>query len=380
MRSQFDHKLKLALKALVSLMLLNGLQPYTSLGQVKQINSFALAGQLPPSHNRTVYLLDQQNIRVDSSIIEANQFKLTGKVAEPTLYYLQIDTIAKKYSVFLEASPMQIVIQPNGTYQLEGSSVHTQWEQYSTHTDHIRDQLVNIYQLRQEAKLKGDTVLFNRLGKQNDSIWVLHYAYLNEHITQKPYSYFNLYLLTVGHMGEAYDLNMLNEFRPQLAQYPTFRRLDEELKQKAAVRQKIAVGQSAYNFSLPDSSGTAYTLQSLRKTNKLILVDFWASWCGPCLKELPALKTLYQQYAHQGLVIIGISVDDDAGQWRKALSKHQPAGLQLLAGTKAPLLEKYVIDGIPQTFLIDEDGRIQAHSLRGDELKQKVIDLLSKAP
>ncbi len=374
-----SHDTKLASKIISIFILLSNLYGCAVLGQAKHIESFSLIGKLPYSLKGNIYLLNQDGKIVYSSTIKGNRFAVGGKISEPALYQIQIDTASKKYPIFMDASSMQILFRRNGTYQVKGSKLHARWEGYNNHIDQIREQLIGLYQKRSAAQQKGDTVLFNKLMKQNDSVSIHYGTYQKEQIAQKPYSFFSLYLLKNASMTDAYSANMLNEFKPYLSLYPTFRSFEGELKKRVVLKQKVAIGQKAYNFSLPDSTGAMYSLESLRKTNKIILVDFWASWCGPCIKELPNLKVLHEQYASQGLVIVGISIDSNPRQWQKALSKHTPAGVQLLAADTSPLIESYAVYRIPQTFLIDQNGKIQAHNLQGNDLTKKVTDLLLKS-
>jgi peroxiredoxin len=179
-------------------------------------------------------------------------------------------------------------------------------------------------------------------------------------------------------MDDAYKTNMLNEFRPQLATYRTFQILEQEMAKRAAQREKTAIGVDAPLFVLPTSKGGTSSLDSVRKSNKLVLLDFWASWCGPCIKELPSMKALYSQYAKEGLEIISVSLDKDPAQWQQAITRHSPPGLQLLATAQSQIMEKYAISGIPHTFLIDQSGKIQGDNLHGEELTKKVAELLGE--
>jgi thiol-disulfide isomerase/thioredoxin len=145
---------------------------------------------------------------------------------------------------------------------------------------------------------------------------------------------------------------------------------------RAAQREKIAIGVDASAFVLPTSLGGTSSLESVRKNNKLVLLDFWASWCGPCIKEFPTLKALHNQYAKEGLEIVGISVDKDSNQWQRALARHTPIGIQLMATDQSQIMDNYAIHSVPRVFLIDQAGKIQGYDLHGEELTKKVAELL----
>ena len=109
-----------------------------------------------------------------------------------------------------------------------------------------------------------------------------------------------------------------------------------------------------------------------------VLIDFWASWCGPCRAENPNVVALYNELHSKGLNIIGVSLDDDATKWKNAIVKDKLTWTQIsnLKGWKDPIALNYEVEGIPATFILDAKGNIVAKNLRGDELKAKVKELL----
>ena len=353
---------------------------FTALAQPKAAKLFTLSGQLAQPDKGKVYLLNQDSTRAYSAPIEGSRFVLKGKLAEPGLYLVQVGTSSRMYPVFLEGSPIQMAFQKNGTYQVKGSSIHDQWASNNHFIDSCRNQLIRLSQARSVAKQQGDTVLYNQLWTENNSVSRSYFIRRSEMIARKPYTFFNLFLLKQldFSLGEGYTINMLNEYRPLLAMYPTFQLLDQEVKKREVGSKKVAIGQEAYNFMLPDRTGATHSLATVRTAKKLVLVDFWASWCGPCIKEFPGLKALYEKYASQGLQVIGISIDKESTQWLGALSRLQPPGLQLIITDKIPVTDNYAIHGIPQTFLIDQKGIIRGNNLRGEDLDKKVAELLAE--
>jgi peroxiredoxin len=171
---------------------------------------------------------------------------------------------------------------------------------------------------------------------------------------------------------------MLTEFRSQLGAYPTFQSLEREIKTRAAQRDQVKPGTQAFDFILPDSSGTDHRLSAHKKT--VVLLDFWASWCGPCIVQFPALKALHTAYSNRGLTIIGISIDDDRRRWVQALRKQNPPGLQLLATQNQAIKDNYAVFGIPHLCLIDEHGNVITNDLEGAALQQKIAQLLGDKP
>lgn len=128
------------------------------------------------------------------------------------------------------------------------------------------------------------------------------------------------------------------------------------------------------NFTLTDLNGKTWTLKDLR--GKVVLVNFWATWCPPCRKEMPDLETLYQRFGQQGLVILGIS-DEDAATVRPFIAK-QGTTYPILLDLGRKVNELFQIDGIPKTFIYGRDGKIVAQSIDMRTQKQ-FLEMLAQA-
>jgi peroxiredoxin len=135
-------------------------------------------------------------------------------------------------------------------------------------------------------------------------------------------------------------------------------------------------GQNAADLSLPDLNGKTVSLSEFK--GKVVLLDFWASWCGPCRHNNPRLVKLYNKFHDKGFEIYGVSLDEDTKSWKKAVRNDKLSWTQVIddKGWDATSIVTYGINFIPSSFLIDRDGVIRTINAEGPELESSVKDLL----
>ncbi|EDO27536.1 predicted protein [Nematostella vectensis] len=138
----------------------------------------------------------------------------------------------------------------------------------------------------------------------------------------------------------------------------------------------LSIGKKAPEFSAPSPEGKMISLKE--SLGKITIIDFWASWCGPCRAENPNVVAMYNKYHSKGLNMIGVSLDRDGTKWKEAIKKDGLtwAHVSNLKFWQDPIAELYNIKSIPATYILDEKGIIIAKDLRGEELEAKVKELL----
>lgn len=172
-----------------------------------------------------------------------------------------------------------------------------------------------------------------------------------------------------------------NRIQPLLAKIPVVYDADPavaSLKLYIETVVKTAVGQNYIDFSMNTPEGKTVKLSDFVSKNKYTLVDFWASWCGPCRMEMPNVVAAYAKYKSKGLGIVGVSLDNNKESWTKAIKdlKMQWNHMSDLKGWQSEGASLYGVRSIPATVLIDKEGKIVARNLRGDELEAKLGELL----
>ncbi|RFS20655.1 AhpC/TSA family protein [Chitinophaga silvatica] len=152
----------------------------------------------------------------------------------------------------------------------------------------------------------------------------------------------------------------------------------KELKKSAAKAKLIAKGVKYIDIPLTDRDGKTVKLSSLVKPGQYNMLEFWASWCGPCRAEIPHLRELSKTVDQKDFNIISISIDERKADWNKAMKEEQMEWPQLcdLKGWKGPVVQRYKVEGVPFSIVLDPKGRIVASEIRGAELDFVLKDLL----
>jgi peroxiredoxin len=142
-------------------------------------------------------------------------------------------------------------------------------------------------------------------------------------------------------------------------------------------KREYTIGDVAPDINLPDTSGKYLALSNLK--GRIVLLDFWASWCAPCRLENPNLVSAYQKFKDKGFTVYSVSLDNSKEKWKSAIIKDNLTWYHVsdLMGWQSAAAKMYGVKGIPQTYLLDKNGKIIAKNLRGQELHVTLEKLFS---
>lgn len=196
---------------------------------------------------------------------------------------------------------------------------------------------------------------------------------IEQQILKKQFGYYLLSSLNAGAISYSYfeKRRSLFEKLPSSIKNSTFgQEIDSSIKSQKDSKQKL-INKTAFDFQLPDSVSNFTSLKDFK--GKYVIIDFWASWCVPCLKELPLLRKVSSETKSENIVFISISIDAKRDQWLKAMSKNYIPWLSLLADSKTK--QAFNINSIPDKILIDPRGKIIASNLSIYELCKEIAKL-----
>ena len=328
---------------------------------------------LPEGAEVKIATVNEGGTVVASAPVKGGAFTVTGSVPEPGLYWLVLGSEQPQH-IYLENNTIKVSGSKSDikNIKIEGSASHADFDQFRK----IFNPLVG--ELNAAAAGAGkatDEKKHAQLMKQYDSIGRLIQVEVDNYIANRKASYVSPFLLLVT--------AQLNDDIPRLES--RFNLLDSSVRQSGigknlaefiAFNKVGSVGTEAMEFTQNDPSGKPVSLSSFR--GKYVLIDFWASWCKPCREENPNVVKAYKKFNNKNFTVLGVSLDRDKEPWIKAIERDnltwtQVSDLQFWNNSVAQL---YHVQGIPQNFLVDPNGKIVGRNLRGEELEAKLCELL----
>ncbi len=239
----------------------------------------------------------------------------------------------------------------------------------------ITEQISVLYREYRKASAGGDQELLDSIDAVYEALYKQEMEYDSAYIAGHPASFASVLALR----GTFYNLDADQLESTLTALEEPLRKMDEYryMHEKLERMKRVAIGQPYTDFSLKTREGNLLSLSEVHNGNVLLL-DFWASWCGPCRKANPELVEIFHDYHDRGLEIVGISLDRDSASWVKAIADdhlnwHHISDLKYWNSKGAVL---YGVSSIPHTVLIDRNGIIAAKKLHGDELRAAIESLL----
>lgn len=362
---------------------------------------YKIEGKFENGFGQIVYLdeITSSSITpVDSATIDKNgEFVFTGKSSGPKFFLLKTDRENFLYLLIDSLDQAKITADASdlmGTYSVKGSKESELVQEISyklKETTVKMDSIKAIY--RANVNNSNIDSIRMELDKGFDSVIGAQRDFITAFIEENPSSFASMMAL-YQQVGRAAVLTPQEDMKyfeivdnALMAKYPNSEHVQSlhvnvlemksQLKAEETAKKKTKIGAVAPEITLPTPKGESFSLSSLR--GKYVLIDFWASWCRPCLMENPVLVKAYKKYSRKGFDILQVSLDKEKGAWVEAIKAGRLNKWNHVSDLKywdcAPARE-YGIQSVPSNLLLDKEGKIIAKDLRGSALEEKLKEIL----
>lgn len=340
---------------------------------------YTINGTVEGEQTGNVFVLKRNGSAYDTlakTVITDGKFLIEGTVDGITDASLAVEGKRGGTLIFLENAIYTATLNPANPAdnKIEGTELQALANQFGTISKELRKVQNDLYkeystasQEKNEEKMKEIEATFEEKAKASE-------AQEEELMKANPDSYVSAYIL-VSKMGQL-ELDKLTEKFNALGENAKASAPGVKIAERIAKLDAVAIGKVAPDFTLNNPEGTPVSMHSIK--GKVKIIDFWASWCGPCRGENPNVVKIYEEFHPKGLEIIGVSLDRDKDAWLKAIEDDKLSWNHVsdLKFWDCEAAKQYAVNSIPHVLILDENNTIVARNLRGDELKAKIAEML----
>ena len=328
-------------------------------------------------------ILMQDNIVGDTAIVNKTGSatilaNFTVEEANPATYYsVRVENMRYPIGFFSENNDVTITgdMKDINSIVVTASAAQQLLNEYNAEVKKFYDQLTELGRKYEIAYQNEDEALMEQIVEDYNKVEEKQNSYISMFISKNNNNFVSSYILYNNHLN--YELNELEDFvnNFNISQENEFTTLLNDYITKLRL---VSIGQPYVDFTQETPEGDLLSVSELVGKSKLLLIDFWASWCGPCRAENPNVLAVYKDYHEKGFDVLGVSLDMKKENWIRAIEAdgliwHNISDLKYWNNEAA---KTYAISSIPSNVLLDENGIIIAKNLRGEDLRKKVEEIL----
>ncbi len=336
-----------------------------------------ISADVEDNNNVLLIALDDSNQpqTLDTLAIQGGVTSYSSAIDLPEMHYLLLEGNRDVIPVVLEPGEITVEIFKDSirASKVSGTKSNREFKQYITESNPLIEDLLGIQNEMRNAMISRDSLTFVDLQEQLTDMQIKFKDFQVSYVTENSDSYISILILEqlilnngieteeAQNIFNAFD-NTIKKTKAGIKIKNTLFLEDVEKDEQTEINDdtELNVGDVAPDFSAPNLDGKPQRLYA--SLGKYTLVDFWASWCGPCRVESPNLVKTYNTFRDKGLAILSVSLDKDGASWRKAIEKDKLNWNHVsnLKRWEDPIAEMYGVTSIPQLFLLDENGNVVA--------------------
>lgn len=297
------------------------------------------------------------------------KFNLKANLTEPMVTMLVVEGYEGGFTLIAEPGAAYKARLSNGDdFYIKGGVLNESYRAHMATSDSLRTIISELQErykkLREERKFRSASQLNDTLRQEQNKLKEFTSTFLknNDNIILAYTMLSNIEMREIGFRES-------KEIYESMGEGAKGTHYGAIIKERVLRLEKTAGGAVAPDFTLPDINGNPITMSSVK--GKIKIIDFWASWCGPCRMNNPALRKIYEEFHDKGLEIIGVSLDEKKANWQKAIEKDglEWKNVSSLKGWDCEVVRLYNVTGVPSLFILNENNRIIATGLRDEQLR-----------